>query len=81
MKEQKPQAVMEQVADLPEKSLVSRKLERLKTVSLSIIASRERLPQPLFWSLFENKISEIRADRKKVREKKAQIFNCDWLKY
>lgn len=63
-----------------EKSPVSKKLEKLKAVSLNLIATRSHLPQPLFWSLFGHKINEIRAERKKIREKKAQMFNCDWLK-
>ncbi len=80
MKENPNKADPIETSQALEKSPVSKKLEKLKTVSLKLIATRNTLPQPLFWSLFGHKIEEIRAERKKVREKKAQMFNCDWLK-
>lgn len=68
------------IEELTEKSALSKKLERLKSASLNLISKRERLPQPLFWSAFSHKINEIREERKKLRNQKAEALNCDWLK-
>ncbi|MBL7661893.1 hypothetical protein JNK13_03980 [bacterium] len=44
-------------------SYVARELERLKHQAFSNAARRERLPQPLFWSLFFSKVKSIRTHK------------------
>lgn len=54
-------------------------LDRLKLATLSAIRRRERLPQPLFWSLFHAEVGQIKKRREKRRRALAAAFDCDWL--
>ncbi len=45
-------------------------VEKLRKTSVDAAASRERLPQPLFWSLFNSKLKEIKEDKEKTRKLK-----------
>jgi len=47
---------------------IAARLETLKKATLAAAAKRERLPQPLFWSLFHSQIKEIRASKERLRE-------------
>ena len=44
----------------PQDSKVKRELASLKKASIRAFRTRERLPQPLFWSLFNLKISQLK---------------------
>jgi hypothetical protein len=46
-----------------EPSRVAQKIERLRRASLQAAQERERLPQPLFWSLFQHKIEEMKREK------------------
>ena len=80
-------AIMEVSADAalgedppPEsKSEISEQLERLRGVTLQAISVRERLPQPLFWSLFHAELEDIKKKREKKRSELKQQFSADWL--
>ena len=52
---------------LPQKSLISSRVDRLKGATLKIIRGRDRLPQPFFWSLFHSEIAEIKKKKHKQR--------------
>ena len=64
---------------LDSKSILSNRLDRLKHATLNAIKRRERLPQPLFWSLFHAEVEDIKAKREKKRDELRALFNCDWL--
>ena len=53
--------------DTHEPSAVAKRISRLKNASLSAIGKRERLAQPLFWSLFQSEIEEIRKKKSEER--------------
>lgn len=55
------------------------KLSSLKSSTLRAISRRERLPQPLFWSLFHTEVNAIKERRKEKRRALAALFNVDWL--
>ena len=63
----------------PRKTELSSDLDRLKGATLNVIRARERLPQPLFWSLFHAEMLSIKKRRRKQREKTAAEFDCEWL--
>jgi len=42
-------------------------IERLKGASISSFNKRTRLPQPLYWSLFNSEIARIKARKNKKR--------------
>ena len=50
-----------------EETVIARRLARLKAATESAAAKRERLPQPLFWSLFRSQIEELRKDKERAR--------------
>lgn len=50
-----------------EPSLVAQEVARLKRASFKAAEVRERLPQPLFWSVFGQQLNEIRQLKAKVR--------------
>ena len=54
-------------SDGRERSSIATELERLKTSTIEAAAKRERLPQPLFWSLFHSVISEVREKKRAQR--------------
>jgi hypothetical protein len=46
-----------------EKSSIAKEIEGLQTTILRFARDRERLPQPLFWSLFNSRIREIKQNK------------------
>lgn len=51
-----------------EQSHVAREIKRLKAASFSAASKRERLPQPLFWSLFHSALDDLRSSKKRSRK-------------
>ena len=43
-----------------ERSHLAEEISQLKSTILKVASERERLPQPLFWSLFNSRLKEIR---------------------
>lgn len=50
------------------KSKLSQELSNLQHSVLKAVASRDCLPQPLFWSLFNSKIKELRERKESLRK-------------
>lgn len=48
-------------------SVTSRKVKELKRAVLDASSKRERLPQPLFWSLFRSRLSDIKRAKERTR--------------
>jgi hypothetical protein len=46
-----------------QQSYVAGQVQDLKATVLRLAAERERLPQPLFWSLFNTRLSAIRKEK------------------
>ena len=55
------------VPSVIEKSGVAREVENLRDTVLRFARERERLPQPLFWSLFNSRIKEIKKTKESDR--------------
>jgi len=55
------------VPSVVEKSAVAREVESLRETVLRFARERERLPQPLFWSLFNSRIKEIKKNKESDR--------------
>lgn len=53
---------------VPVASLLAERVRRLREATVRAATARERLPQPLFWSLFR---SEIDAIKKRKAQKRA----------
>ena len=56
-----------------EKSSIAKEIEGLQGTILRLARDRERLPQPLFWSLFNSRIREIKQN-KEVRRVLQEAF-------
>ncbi len=54
---------------------LSQDLQRLKSSTLRVVDSRERLPQPLFWSLFHSQMAALKKRKKKNREVQSALFD------
>lgn len=50
-----------------ERSVIAKEIESLQSTILRFANERERLPQPLFWSLFNSRIKEIKAKKQVER--------------
>ncbi len=50
-----------------EKSTVAREIEDLQQTILRLAKDRERLPQPLFWSLFNSRLRDIKKNKELAR--------------
>ena len=48
-------------------SPIARAVARLKEVSFNAARERERLPQPLFWSVFGHELQRIKKEKKALR--------------
>ena len=46
-----------------EKSVVAREVDDLQRTILRLARDRERLPQPLFWSLFNSRLRDIKKQK------------------
>lgn len=53
--------------DEQQRSPLAEELQELKTTILRVASERERLPQPLFWSLFRSRIDAIRKAKEVER--------------
>lgn len=51
-----------------EKSALSQEIDELLVAVNHAVQTRERLPQPLFWSLFGDRIRSLRARKGSLRE-------------
>lgn len=47
---------------------IALRVERLKAAAFRVIQKRERLPHPLFWSLFCLEVSELKKRKNRERE-------------
>jgi hypothetical protein len=50
-----------------QRSHLAEELQELKSTILRVASERERLPQPLFWSLFRTRIDAIRKAKEVER--------------
>jgi TATA-binding protein-associated factor Taf7 len=50
-----------------ERSYLAQEISNLKSTVLKAASERERLPQPLFWSLFNSRLKEIRKAKQLER--------------
>lgn len=50
-----------------QRSALAEELQDLKSTILRVASERERLPQPLFWSLFRSRIDAIRKAKEVER--------------
>ena len=50
-----------------ERSGVAREIDDLKSTILRLSKDRERLPQPLFWSLFNSRLRDIKRHKELER--------------
>ena len=59
----------EELTPLPPKpsTYISSEIKRLKAATIASLEKRERLPQPLFWSLFHSELKAIRRAKKEER--------------
>ena len=55
------------IAFRPEPSMVAKRVQTLKNSAFNAVKKRDRLAQPLFWSLFLSEINEIK--QAKARQK------------
>jgi hypothetical protein len=53
--------------EAPEKSQIAREIEDLQSTVLRFARERERLPQPLFWSLFNARLRDIKKNKELER--------------
>lgn len=54
-------------ATVTEKSAVAREVDDLQKTILRLARDRERLPQPLFWSLFNSRLKDIKKQKELSR--------------
>ena len=47
----------------PSRSHIAEDISDLKSTILKVAAEREKLPQPLFWSLFRSRVESIRKEK------------------
>ena len=64
----------DQYVEREEPSTIACDLARLKAAIFKSIKARERLPQPLFWSLFFSQISELKQ-RKEAQRLVDELFS------
>ncbi len=57
-----------------EREKVSLRLGRLRDATISVVRRRERVPQPLFWSLFHAEVSEIKKRKEREREAREKLL-------
>ena len=54
-------------ASVAEQSDIARAVSRLKEASFRTARERERVPQPLFWSLFSSELQSIKKRKRQQR--------------
>ena len=55
------------VSPVAERSAIAREVEDLQKTVLRLARDRERLPQPLFWSLFNSRLKDIKKHKDLAR--------------
>ncbi|MCO6431354.1 MAG: hypothetical protein J5J00_10875 [Deltaproteobacteria bacterium] len=45
----------------------AREIQRIKKAVITAADKRQRLPQPLFWSLFHNALKDVRRSKERER--------------
>lgn len=63
MKSKEPQ----DEAEPCERSAIANELSALQETVLRLARERERLPQPLFWSLFNSRLKDIKRHKEEQR--------------
>ncbi len=63
MSEEKPTTVDGEVVEPPGRTELSERLHRLKKAALTAADRRERIPVPLYWSLFHSQVRDVRKVR------------------
>jgi len=56
------------------RSEVALEIERLKRASFKTAATREKIPQPLFWSLFGHALRSIRGRKERERAMRELLY-------
>lgn len=64
----------EEIESPTERSAIASEIEDLRSTITRLANERERLPQPLFWSLFHTRLSKIRKT-KELNRLLAHLFN------
>ena len=59
--------VEEEPVRVKEPTPIAEEIRRLQAATLASIEKRERLPQPLFWSLFHSELEKVRRAKKQER--------------
>ena len=59
---------MDDESNAKEASYVAREIQRIKSATIEAAEKRDRLPQPLFWSLFHSALKEVRDAKKRKRD-------------
>jgi hypothetical protein len=54
-------------------SVLAKEIEALRSKVKDLSESRDRLPQPLFWSLFNSRIQDIKRQKEAERTVKAVL--------
>jgi hypothetical protein len=57
----------------PGRSPLAHRVERLRDATVKAAERRERLPQPLFWSLFRSEINDIKRRKARARALSAAL--------
>ena len=57
-----------------ERSRLAEEIDDLKTTILRLAKDRDRLPQPLFWSLFNSRLKDIKRN-KELSRLVNEVFN------
>lgn len=56
-----------------ERSVIAKEVSSLQDTVLRLARDRERLPQPLFWSLFNSRLKDIKRQKEEARALKAAL--------
>lgn len=56
-----------------ERSVIAKEVSSLQETILRLARDRERLPQPLFWSLFNSRLEDIKRQKEEARALKAAL--------
>ncbi len=56
-----------------ERSVIAKEVSSLQETVLRLARDRERLPQPLFWSLFNSRLKDIKRNKEEARALKAAL--------
>ena len=56
-----------------ERTAIAREVSSLQDTVLRLARDRERLPQPLFWSLFNSRLKDIKRHKEEQRAIKAAL--------